>query len=426
MRAQQSWFGRVDLVVFLCYVALVCFGWVNIYAASNPSLDGFGWDWGNEAGRQLVFIGMGSILMLFVMLSDARIFEPLTLIIYLTCLLLLIAVLLFGKEVGGNKSWLILGPIGIQPSELAKLGTTMGLAAWLNRRGIDLRRWSDRWIPLAIFGLPMLLILAQPDTGSAIVFMSFLLVLYLEGLPGYLIYTGLGGGTIAVLALALPLPWVAVIIVAAAGVILLFRHLQRRFRGWQWIRHWATTAAVLGLVWAFSVQYLFDHVLRPHQQTRIQLILGQIDDPGATGYQTAQSLIAIGSGGWFGQGFNQGSQTKLSFVPEQSTDYIFTTVGEEWGFMGALGVLIVYSILIMRLYMLAMRQKSTYSRVVGHGVASIFLIHYLVNIGMTLGIVPVIGIPLPLFSYGGSSLWAFTLMLFIFMRLDAHRWQSLS
>lgn len=426
MRIQSSFFGKLDRTVLICYVLLLCFGWVNIYAASNPDLMGYGWDWSNEAGRQLVFIGMGCLLILLILLSDARIYPLLSTLIYAFSILLLIAVLIWGVEVGGNKSWLNIGGIGLQPAEFAKLGTAIMLANLMGQRDANLTTWSARIKPLAVVLLPMALVLAQPDAGSALVFTAFLMALYIEGLPGYLMYMGIGSLVLGVLALAFPINQVIIGIIAVATLAMLWSHAKKRLKGMQWLKHPAIASTMLAVVFALGVQTAFDNVLKPHQQIRIKLLLGQVDDSGAVGYQTAQSLIAIGSGGWTGQGFNQGSQTKLKFVPEQSTDYIFTTVGEEWGFIGAMLLLLTYTILIARMVVLAARQKQTFARVFGMCIASILLVHYVVNIGMTLGLMPVIGIPLPLFSYGGSSLWAFTLMIFIFLRLDAFRWQTLS
>lgn len=425
MRTQSGWFGKLDGLTVGLFTFLVAFGWMNIYATVNPELDGFGWDWNNEAGRQLMFMGLSGLLIFVVLLSDGRLYEVLTVPIYIVTLLLLLAVLAVGKEVGGNKSWLAIGSFGLQPSEFAKLGTALMTARVLSQRGVNLKNWSSRWLPAAAVFLPMGLILLQPDTGSALVFLGFLLVFYREGLPGYFIFLGLGALVVGVLALAFSSGVVLSLIAAASMLALAFDRLQRRLKSSVVLRHPAIWYGALAVVWALGVNQIFNSVLQPHQKLRVQLLLGQVDQPSAAGYQTAQSLIAIGSGGFIGKGYTNGTQTKLNFVPAQTTDYIFCTVGEEWGFLGSIAVLLAFAGLIGRILYLAERQKESFARIYGFGIASVLLIHFLVNIGMTLGLVPVIGIPLPFFSYGGSSLWAFTLMLFLFLRMDAFRWQTL-
>ena len=425
MQRKSGWFGKVDGLSLGFYLFLVVFGWMNIYATVNPALDGFGWDWNNEAGRQLFFIGLSLLLIFVVLLSDGRLYEVITPAIYIATLLLLLAVLAVGKEVGGNKSWLVIGSFGLQPSEFAKMGTALMVAKLLSQRNVDLRRWRSRWIPAMGAFFPMLLILLQPDTGSALVFFGFLLVFYREGLPGYFIFIGLGAIVVSVLALAFTSTTVLVVISLAVLLALLYDRLHRRITWRTFIRHPAIWYGILAFAWGLAVNQVFNTILQPHQKLRVQLLLGQVDQPSAAGYQTAQSLIAIGSGGFIGKGFAHGTQTKLNFVPAQTTDYIFCTVGEEWGFLGSFIVLFAFAGLIWRILFLAERQKEAFSRIYGFGIAAILLIHFIVNIGMTLGLVPVIGIPLPFFSYGGSSLWAFTLMLFVFLRMDAHRWQTL-
>jgi len=305
------------------------------------------------------------------------------------------------------------------------MGAALMTARMLSQRGVDLRQWRSRWVPAIAAFLPMALILLQPDTGSALVFFGFMLVFYREGLPGYFIFLGLGAIVVSVLALAFSSTTVLVLIALGSLVALGLHRLQRRLKFRTVLRHPAIWYGLLAMGWALTVNQVFNSVLQPHQKLRVQLLLGQVDQPSAAGYQTAQSLIAIGSGGFVGKGYMQGTQTRLNFVPAQTTDYIFCTVGEEWGFMGSLIVLLAFAGLIGRILYLAERQKEAFSRIYGFGIASILLIHFLVNIGMTLGLVPVIGIPLPFFSYGGSSLWAFTLMLFIFLRLDSQRWNTL-
>jgi len=425
MRSQSSWFGKLDKLTIGLFLFIVLFGWMNIYSTVNPKMEGLGWDWNNEAGRQLLFMGFSGVLIFLVLLSDGRLYEVITVPIYVISALLLVAVLFIGKEVGGNKSWLALGNFGLQPSEFAKLGTALMTARIVSQRGIDLRKWNARWWPIGAIAIPMGLILFQPDTGSAIVFLGFFLVLYREGLPGYLLFLGIGAFLVGILALAFSQTVVFILVGIVVGMVLILERLQHRMKLMQIIKHKAVWFGALAIVWSLGVDQIFHSALQPHQQLRIQLLLGQVDEPNSAGYQTAQSLIAIGSGGFVGKGYTHGTQTKLDFVPAQTTDYIFCTVGEEWGFLGSSVVLLAFASLIGRLIFLAERQKEAFARIYGYGIASILLIHYIVNIGMTLGLMPVIGIPLPFFSYGGSSLWAFSLMLFVFLRMDSFRWQTL-
>ena len=327
MQRQSGWFGKLDGLAVGLFGFLVLFGWMNIYATVNPEIDGFGWDWNNEAGRQLLFMGLSAVLILVVLLSDARLYEALTVPIYLATLALLLAVLAVGKEVGGNKSWLELGGFGLQPSEFAKMGAALMTARMLSQRGVDLRQWRARWVPAIAAFLPMALILLQPDTGSALVFFGFMLVFYREGLPGYFIFLGLGAIVVSVLALAFSGTTVLVLIALGSLVALGLHRLQRRLKFRTVLRHPAIWYGLLAMGWALTVNQVFNSVLQPHQKLRVQLLLGQVDQPSAAGYQTAQSLIAIGSGGFVGKGYMQGTQTRLNFVPAQTTDYIFCTVG---------------------------------------------------------------------------------------------------
>lgn len=419
MRESRGWFGKVDRITVLLYVALVLFGWLNIYAAVYNEEFGNIWDTSQEYGKQLLFIIAGVALILVILLSDARLYELLSIPVYLVTLGLLALVLVAGKEVGGNKSWLVLGGFTLQPSELAKFGTALVLSRYLAFKNVDVTQWRYRWMPMLLLSLPIFLILAQPDTGSALVFFAFALVLYRAGLPLYYLVLGLWAVVLVVLTLLFDAFYVAIGLTAVAILLLL---VLRRQRG-------AALPLFVGLGLSLGLTlgtgFFFNQVLQPHQQMRVNLLLGKVEDNRAAGYQTAQSLIAIGSGGFSGKGFLQGTQTKFNFVPAQSTDYIFCTVGEEWGFLGSVGVLLAFLGLLYRLVFLAERQKSLFARYYGYSVVSILFFHLVVNIGMTLGIMPVIGIPLPFFSYGGSSLWGFTLLLFVFIKLDAQRWQEL-
>lgn len=417
--------GKLDRISVGLVVFLVLFGWINIFATVSPIDDTWAWNWSNEAGKQLGFIALAGVLVLLVLLSDARLFEVLAWVVYALAIILLLAVLVVGVERGGNKSWLNLGSFGLQPSEFAKLGTALVLARVIGRNSNDLRKWRNRWLPLGIVGLPMGLILLQPDAGSALVFASFLVVFYFAGLPGYYLFGVLAIAGLSILSLAFEQSTVNWVISGFVIASIAISRIRSRLTFWKVLRHPALWLGLAAFLWSGAVQQVFDQVLKPHQQIRIKLLLGQVDDPSAAGYQTAQSLIAIGSGGLFGKGYMHGTQTRLRFVPEQTTDYIFCTVGEEWGFVGSLAVLAAFAGLIIRITLLAQRQKQAFGMYYGLSVASILFVHFTVNIGMTLGIMPVIGIPLPFFSYGGSSLWAFSLMVFVFLRWDAYRWESL-
>jgi len=411
--------GKLDQLSVGLVAFLVLFGWINIFATVSPMDDTWAWSWSNEAGKQLSFIGLAGVLVLLVLLSDARLFEVLSWVVYALSIVLLLAVLAVGVERGGNKSWLSLGSFGLQPSEFAKLGTALVLARVLGRSPDGLKAWRSRWLPMAVVALPMLLILLQPDAGSALVFASFLLVFYFAGLPGFYLFGALGVVALSILSLALTPSTVHWIIGGTVVLSLAATRIRTRLNFVRFVKHPAIWLGLGALLWSGAVQQVFDQVLKPHQQIRIKLLLGQVDDP------SAQSLIAIGSGGLFGKGYMNGTQTRLRFVPEQTTDYIFCTVGEEWGFIGSLIVLGAFAGLIIRITLLAQRQKHAFGMYYGLAVASILFVHFTVNIGMTLGMMPVIGIPLPFFSYGGSSLWAFSLMVFVFLRWDAYRWESL-
>jgi rod shape determining protein RodA len=322
-----------------------------------------------------------------------------------------------GTVIAGSKSWFQIGEFRLQPAEFAKFATTLALAHYLSALDFDSRKRKSQIIPLVILAIPSLLILLQNDTGSAIVYASLALVLYRQGMPGSILLIGVATAILAIMALMFN----QFVVITVIGVLLIgFIFFIRRT--------WQNILKVIGIfvvasMFVLSVDYAFVNVLEPHQKTRINVLLGkQIDLKGA-GYNVNQSKIAIGSGGFWGKGFLNGTQTKFNFVPEQSTDFIFCTVGEEWGFVGSTLVVLLFLALIVRIILMAERQRSEFSRIYGYGVASILFFHFFVNVGMTIGLMPVIGIPLPFFSYGGSSLWAFTILLFIFIKMDSNRLQ---
>jgi rod shape determining protein RodA len=335
-------------------------------------------------------------------------------------IILLILVLFIGKKIGGARSWFGLGGFSLQPSEVGKFATALMLAFYAGLPRKNMKNWRDRIIGLAILGLPGLLIALQPDMGSTLVYLSLVFVVYRAGMPGYYIGIVLGAGALAIAGLVLPLSYSLPGLGVIAVLTFLFLPKERRYYFYNAFFTAMSTAIIYG------VGFVMEKVLAPHQQVRIKVLLGLEDDPSGAGYNTLQSLIAIGSGGWTGKGFLNGTQTKLDFVPAQSTDYIFCTVGEELGFLGTFLLMVLFALLIGRIIWLSERQKDNFSRFYGYGVASIFFTHWVINIGMTIGLFPTVGIPLPFFSYGGSSLWGFTLLLFIFIKLDGERQNRLS
>jgi rod shape determining protein RodA len=410
--------GKIDWVTVLIYFALAIIGWFSIFSAKYNELHPSIFDFSMEYGKQLIWIGAAVFIGFVILLIDAKFFNAFSLWIYIAVLIALFAVLVYGKATNGATSWINFGPIKFQPSEFAKMATALALAGYLDRLGVDLKKRRDRLVSYALILIPMVLVLMQNDTGSAIVFVSFIFVLYREGMPGagFLMLCGVT----AVLFFILTLLWgqkTMFIILGVLFVLALAFFFLTRKRGF--IPMIAVFVFMFGFV--FSVDYAFNNVLQDHQRSRIEVLLGMKDDPKGDGYNVHQSKIAIGSGGLTGKGFLQGTQTKYDFVPEQHTDFIFCTIGEEGGFMGTAVVVLLYVALLVRLIVLAERQRSTFSRVYGYGIAGILFVHVAINIGMTIGLMPVIGIPLPFLSYGGSSMLAFTIMLAIFVKQDANR-----
>jgi rod shape determining protein RodA len=336
-------------------------------------------------------------------------------VFYGTTLLLLVLVLIVGRNVGGNQSWIPIGSFRLQPSEFAKFATCLLLARYLSSSTVKLQEIRTQMVAAFIILIPTALILLQPDAGSALTFSSLIFVLYREGLSGYfLVIEGLSI-LLFILTVLYNKYYVLIGIVAFTGfLIYLFRKNRKMVTVFG-------IGLLFSIVFVFSVDFAYNSILKPHQKNRIDVILGKVNDPRGIGYNLNQSKIAIGSGGLWGKGYLQGTQTKYNFVPEQSTDFIFCTVGEEWGFVGCFVVIGLYLFLLLRIVIIAERQRSTFSRVYGYGVASILFFHFFINIGMTIGLIPVIGIPLPFLSYGGSSLWSFTILLFILLKLDSNR-----
>ena len=462
--------ANIDWVSILLYLLLVLIGWLNIYAAVYDENHSSILDISQKYGKQLIWIGAAFVLAFLVLLTDSKFFTTFSMVIYGIMIFLLIAVLFFGTETKGARSWFEVGDFRIQPAEFAKFATNLAIAYIMSRHNFKVMRFSSLLTIGLILALPAGLIILQNDTGSALVYSSFILVLFREGLHGSILLLCFVAAAIFIMAL-LYTPF-TVLLVIIGGTLIAFYYYRHDIRelfqiilfigcGFglfvliKWMfnlsisdyymllivyvitsitaiypiykRKMKNMITLLLISWlcvgaAPSVNYAFDH-LQPHQQDRINELLGIKVDPKGTGYNVTQSKIAIGSGGLLGKGFLQGTQTKLNFVPEQSTDFIFCTVGEEWGFVGSTFVIVLLAVFILRIIKLAERQRSSFSRIYGYGVASILFFHVAVNIGMTIGMAPVIGIPLPFFSYGGSSLWSFTILIFIFLRLDANRLQ---
>jgi rod shape determining protein RodA len=419
MQNNRSLLANIDWATVLIFLALTFMGWVSIYSAVYDEEYSSIFDMSQRYGKQMIWIVLALVLAFMVMLTDAKFFPAFAFPIYFLILIVLIGVLLFGTTISGSKSWFQIGGFALQPSEFAKFGTALALASYLGRLNSDIRNLNTRLVAIGIIVLPALLILAQYDTGSAIVFGVFILVLYREGMSGAVMVIGLMAVVLFLATLFTDQTAVIIGLAVLFGLALFFikRHVLNILK--------LFGIFLIAVMFVFSVDYVFNNVLEPHQTMRINVLLGLESDLKGAGYNVNQSKIAIGSGGFFGKGFLNGTQTKYNFVPEQSTDFIFCTVGEEYGFAGSLVVISLYITLLIRLVTLAERQRSAFSRIYGYGVASIIFFHFAINIGMTIGLVPVIGIPLPFFSYGGSSLWAFTIMLFVFLRQDAYRLNSI-
>lgn len=405
---------NIDWITILIYILLVFAGWINIYSASLPAEITSIFDLKQIYGRQLMFIIMCIPLIILIVSIDAKFYEKYALVFYVIGLLSILGLFFFGKSVKGQTNWYQIGGFGIQPSEFVKTTTALLLAKYLSDNQTHLATFKEQIAALAIVGIPTLFILKH-DTGSAMLFVSLVFVLYREGLPSWYLWTGFITIILFVLALVVkPTIIISLIIIAVSIHFYMNKKITRNP-----VFYIILTAIMTTFV--LSVDYVYDNVLESHQKDRINVLIGEEVNLQAEGYNLNQSKIAIGSGGWSGTGFLEGTQTKGGFVPEQHTDYIFTTVGEEWGFTGATVVIILFVGLFFRLIYLAERQKKTFNRVYGYCVVCFLFIHFAFNITMLIGLFPTIGVPLPFFSYGGSSLMAFTVLLFIFLKLDANK-----
>jgi len=412
----QSVTNNLDWITIGIYIALVIMGWLNIYSSSLSSIaeETSIFDFTQIYGKQFMFIILSFPLILIVLSVDGKFYEKFSSVIYVVGLLSLAGLFVFGKTIKGQANWYSFGSFGLQPSEFVKAATALALAKYLSDVQVNLKDTNRQIQALGILFLPILLIVPH-DPGSALIYSIFIIVLYREGLPSWYVWTGFIALVLFVLALVMK----PLVLCGIALAVLLFIYYRSRIINRNWILSTIIFFAIGGFV--FSVDYVFENVFKQHHRDRFNILLGKEVDMKGIGYNTNQSEIAIGSGGLFGKGYLEGTQTKGGFVPEQHTDYIFTTVGEEWGFLGCLSVIALFVSLIMRLIYLAERQKTKFSRVYGYCVAGILFIHFFVNIAMVAGIFPTIGVPLPFFSYGGSGLWGFTILLFIFLKMDANK-----
>lgn len=416
-RRTNNIFKYIEWKLIFAYLFLVLVGWISIYAAVYEGEHSSIWDFSCRYGKQMIWIAASLVIALFVLVTDPKFFSQTSYLAYAVCIIMLLIVLVVGSTTKGARSWLGIGDFGIQPSEFAKIGTALALAKFLSAINVDMNNWQTKLTAIGIVFLPMTMVLLQNDTGSALVFLSFIFVLFREGLSSYVLILGAGAIVLFVLALLLN-PYILIISLAIIALIS-YLIIHRRNRKAKFIYFFGIfvfcSLVVLG------VEFGYNEVLESHQKDRIEVLLGKKQDYKGVGYNVNQSKIAIGSGGMFGKGFLQGTQTKFNFVPEQDTDFIFCTIGEEWGFVGSAIIVFMFVWLCVKIIKVAERQRSNFARIYGYGIAGIIFFHFFVNIGMTIGLLPVIGIPLPFISYGGSSLWSFTLMLFIFIRQDASR-----
>ena len=419
MRRAKNIFANIDSISVFLYIALIFFGWVNIYASQYNEDMNFVLDLSSRYGKQLLFIGVASLVAFLILIIDWKFYFSLSYLFYFFIIILLIGVLFTDSRTGGAISWYEIGGFKFQPSEFAKFTTALALAKYYNSLHVKRISIQERFKTYAIIILPFILVILQNDLGTALVYAAFILVLYREGLSGNILIFGLIILTLFIISLLVEKMLLIYILMAiSTPIIFSIRKKKKEILT-------IISGLIIAISFIFSVNYIFYDVLSEHHRKRINILLGKDFDPHGAGYNLIQSKIAIGSGGLSGKGFLKGTQTRFDFVPEQSTDFIFCTIGEEWGFLGSFFFLTLFIGLLIRILLLAERQRSNFSRIYGYSVACILFIHFLINIGMTIGLVPVIGIPLPFTSYGGSSLIGFTILLFIFLNLDSYRLQIL-
>jgi rod shape determining protein RodA len=421
LKREEKISANLDWAAILLYLAMVLAGWLNIYAAVyDESTVQSIFTFSVNSGRQLLFIAAAGLIVMAIVIIDVRFYETFAYVMYALLMILLLLVPFIGKEVGGNKAWIGIGSFGGQPSEIAKFATALAMAKFIGSVGFRMDSLRNQAVLFALIGLPMGLILLQKDTGTALVFTSLVLVLFREGMSPFLLIVGICAAIIFILTLLVPNQ--LYLHLGVGAVLILFIALgKKKIKRIMLL----ISGALLISVVIESVDYVITDVLKPHQQNRVKALINPDADPLGYGWNVTQSKIAIGSGGFSGKGFLNGTQTKFDFVPEQSTDFIFCTIGEEHGWIGSVLVIGLFVALLLRIMFIAERQKTRFARSYGYGVFAIVFFHFVINIGMTIGLFPVIGIPLPFFSYGGSSLWGFTILLFILLKLDSHRSQML-
>jgi rod shape determining protein RodA len=416
MTPQQPKPSSIDWITLLLYFLFITIGLLSVYASVYKETNPHIWDTTQNYGKQLIWIGISVFIGMLILLIDEKFFYAFAYPIYGITIFMLLLVLVAGTTVKGSSSWIEIGGFRMQPAEFAKFGTALAIAKYLSGYNKDFaKNRLDQYISIAIILAPMVIILLQNETGSTLVFFSFVFVLYREGLPGWILFAGFMLAVLGVLALLIKPLYIIIGLVVLAGIFLL---LVRRTKALIFL---TIGVVVVSSFLVGSIDYAFQNILQNHQRTRINVLLGKEVDIKGAGYNVQQSKIAIGSGGFWGKGFLQGTQNTFRFVPEQSTDFIFCTIGEEYGFLGSSIFVILYMVMLWRLLVMAERQRQKFNRIYGYSVVSILFFHFLINVGMTLGLMPVIGIPLPFFSYGGSALLSFTILLFIFIRLDANR-----
>ena len=409
----------IDWLTLLLYLGCVTIGWLNVYAAVySPEDQTSLFDMSTNAGKQLMWIGTTVILIICILVVNHTFFDTFAFVFYGVMIALLLLVLVAGSNINGSRSWIKFGGFQLQPAEFAKMATALALAKYLDIPGVSLNKQKDLLYIGAIIVLPCILILASNETGSTLVFASFVIMLYREGLPGWIPAVGIAAVALLILALIFSKLYIFIGIVVLIGIIILL--MPRYNRTVNNLLSMGIVAIVM-MVYVTGVDFFVNNVLQKHQRNRIKVLVDPTIDPLGVGWNVTQAKIAIGSGRLYGKGFLEGTQTKLDFVPEQSTDFIFCTIGEEHGFLGSFVIIALFVGLLIRIVILAEKQRTKFARVYGYCVAGIIFFHLMINIGMTIGLMPVIGIPLPFFSYGGSSLWSFSILLFIFLKLDSRR-----
>jgi rod shape determining protein RodA len=395
-------------------------GWINIYAATISENNFDLLNFSTEYGKQLIWIGLSIPIILLILLFEAKFYEKYAPVIYISFLVLLAGLFVLGKDINGSTSWYPIGSFSLQPSEFTKAATALAIAKLVSDKMFNLKKLSTQVQALLLLFFPAILIILQPDPGSALVYAAFIFVLYREGLPFYYITVGFIALFLFIITLILgyKMTLISSLVLFICIILYFIFYRPRAFRkGWIKI----IGIYLMSAMFIFSVDLVFNHVFKQHHRDRFNIILGKTVDMKGVGYNTNQSVTTIASGGFFGKGFLEGERTQGNFVPEQKTDYIFTTVGEEWGFVGSALVILLFVAFLLRIINRAEQQKAKFSRIYGYSIVAIFFMHFVINIGMVLGLVPTIGIPLPFFSYGGSALWGFTVLLFIFIRLDANK-----